>query len=90
MSSDRERYVELNKVANEYAMQLGELHAEVKRVLRVWSELDVVGVESMSSEPGREYINAERVQEALSQLERVYRRQHEALDAAESEGVQDQ
>lgn len=92
MSSEyeRKRYVELSKVANESAMQLGELHAEVKRVLKLWDGMNACGIESVGSDDGREYIRAEQLAEALGRLEAVVQRQKDQMDEDEAEGVQEQ
>lgn len=83
-SYGREQYMELSKVANEQAMQLGELHAYIKLVLGTWEAINPVAVRAVDDDE-QEYVNAERMQAALSKLEAAYVRQRDELLAKEDE-----
>lgn len=72
-SYERERYVEVNKVCSDYAMKLGALHSEIKRVLR---EQD----KRIAGDTG------EHVSWAIEQLRVEYERQAAELDEAVAEG----
>lgn len=88
-SYERERYVELSKVANEQAMDLGALHSAVKRVVNLWNDIEPVSLRGIGDED-QEHVNAERMAEAIGRLESEWRKQDQKLEQRELEAEREQ